>query len=406
MFESTSWELGAIGLTLGCLVLAACGGSNPLTPPPPGASDLVVEEVAAGLQSPVHLAAPEGDGRLFVVEQAGRIRVVESGGVSAVPFLDIRGIVGAGGERGLLSMAFHPDYSSNGFFYVYYTDGNGDTRVARYTVSSDPNVANSNSGVIVLAIPQPFSNHNGGLLMFGPDGMLYVGMGDGGSGGDPLGHGQDTGTLLGALLRIDVDGGVPYATPGDNPFGNEIWAYGLRNPWRYSFDRSTGLLYIADVGQNRREEINVVAASTPGVNYGWNVMEGDECFDPPSGCNRAGLQIPALEYEHGQGCSVTGGVVYRGMGIPGLQGHYFYSDFCAGWLRSFRFDGGAVTGQTEWEVGDLGNVTSFGEDGAGEMYILGIGLTSPTHHGGSGARETAVLPKCWPTISVDSDNLI
>lgn len=354
---------------LGWLAFAACSVSTGSTPPP-GSADLAVEEVVAGMQSPVYLTAPRGDGRLFVVEQAGMIRIVENGQVRSPAFLDIRALVGSGGERGLLSMAFHPDYAVNGLFYVDYTDNNGDTRIARYAVSADPNAADPSSAQILLTVAQPFSNHNGGLVMFGPDGMLYIGMGDGGSGGDPQMQGQNTTTLLGALLRIDVNSGSPFAIPGNNPFGNEIWAYGLRNPWRFAFDRPAGLLYIADVGQNRREEINVTSATTAGVNYGWNIMEGNDCFDPPSGCDRSGLHTPVLDYDHGQGCSVTGGFVYRGSAIPAIQGHYFYSDFCSGWLRSFRLDGGAATVQTEWEVGDLGSVTSFGEDGAGELYVL------------------------------------
>jgi glucose/arabinose dehydrogenase len=358
----------AIGLWFG---VAGCNGANsPIQPPLPGASALAVQEVVSGLLSPVYLTAPRGDSRLFVVEQAGIIRIIENGQLRSPAFLDIRSIVQAGGEQGLLSMAFHPDYGVNGLFYVYYTDDNGDSRVARYAVSGDPDVADPSSGVGLLTVGQPFANHNGGLLLFGPDGMLYVGLGDGGSGGDPQGHGQNTNTLLGSLLRIDVDAGNPYAIPGDNPFGNEIWAYGLRNPWRFAFDESTELLYLADVGQNRLEEVNVMPGTTPGVNYGWNVMEGNDCFAPSSGCSTSGLQLPALEYDHGQGCSVTGGFVYRGSAITGIRGHYFYSDYCSGWLRSFRFDGGSVVDGTQWEVGDLGSVTSFGEGGDGELYIL------------------------------------
>lgn len=356
----------------GWLAVTACSDSTGSTgsTPPPAAADLAVEAVVSGMQNPVYLTAPRGDGRLFVVEQAGVIRIVENGQVRSTAFLDIHSLVASGGERGLLSMAFHPDYAVNGLFYVDYTDTNGDTRIVRYAVSADPNVADPSTAQILLTIAQPFANHNGGLVLFGPDGMLYIGMGDGGSGGDPQEHGQNTATLLGALLRVDVNGGSPFAIPGDNPFGNAIWAYGLRNPWRFAFDRTTGLLYIADVGQNRREEINVAPGATPAVNYGWNIMEGNECFEPPSGCDRSGLAIPVLDYDHGQGCSVTGGFVYRGSAIAAIQGHYFYSDFCSGWLRSFRFDGGAAADQTEWEVGDLGNVTSFGEDGDGELYLL------------------------------------
>ncbi len=351
--------------------LGLVGCNEKINAPLPG--DLAVAEVVSGLQSPVHLTAPPGDTRLFVIEQAGIIRIIENGQIRTPAFLDIRSLVGSGGERGLLSMAFHPDYADNGEFFVNYTDTNGDTRVARYLVSSDPNVADGSSAEIILTVAQPFSNHNGGHILFGPDGMLYIAMGDGGSANDPNGHGQNTTTLLGALLRIDVDGGTPYAIPNNNPFGNEIWAYGLRNPWRIALDRANGLLYIADVGQNRREEVNVAPISRPSVNYGWNIMEGSQCFQPSSGCQTEGLTLPVLDYDHGEGCSITGGIVYGGNAVPGVRGHYFYSDFCGGWLRSFRFVDGAAVDRTEWDVGDLGSVTSFGEGGDGELYILAAG---------------------------------
>jgi glucose/arabinose dehydrogenase len=273
-------------------------------------------------------------------------------------------------------MAFHPDYDSNGLFYVDYTDTQGNTRVERYRVSADRNRADPNSATLILTVEQPFANHNGGLLMFGPDGMLYVGLGDGGSGGDPFRHAQNLGTLLGSLLRIDVDRAVPYAVPQDNPFVNrpgargEIWAYGLRNPWRFAFDREGGMLYIADVGQNRWEEINAVPIGAAGVNYGWNILEGSECFNASS-CNREGLTLPVLEYPRtGGACSVIGGFVYRGGRIPALRGHYFYSDYCAGFLKSFKLVDGKAEDHREWNVGNLGQVLSFGEDAAGELYIL------------------------------------
>lgn len=339
-----------------------------------GAVALHAEIVVGGLSAPVYLTAPTGDSRLFVVEQAGRIRVVEAGQLLATPFLDITDRVVSGGERGLLSIAFHPLYDGNGYFYVSYTGDGGDSRIERYSVTDDPNVADPASAKLILTVSQPFSNHNGGLIAFGPDGMLYIGLGDGGSGGDPQDHGQNTDTLLGSLLRIDVDGGDPYAVPTDNPFvgadgADEIWAYGLRNPWRFSFDRQAGDLYVADVGQNEWEEVNVAAATAAGLNYGWNVMEGAHCYasDP---CDTDSLVLPALEYGHSQGCSVTGGYVYRGAAIPAAQGHYFYSDYCRGFLRSFRYTGGSVTDQRHWDVGDVGNVLSFGEDGSGELYIL------------------------------------
>lgn len=335
---------------------------------------LAVEPVASGLDQPVYLTAPAGDPRLFIVEQPGRIRVVENGKLLDKPFLDIVNKVGSGGERGLLSVAFHLQYRSNGFLFVNYTDKSGDTRIERYTVSADRNVADSRSAKLILAIDQPYSNHNGGLNIFGPDGMLYIGMGDGGSRGDPHGNGQNPNVLLGKLLRINVDRGDPYLIPAANPYARgggrgEVWAIGLRNPWRFAFDRVSGLLYIADVGQDRFEEVDVVPMSVAGVNYGWNVMEGASCYRSP-GCNQAGLQKPALSYSHeNSNCSVIGGFVYRGQKIPEIQGQYFYSDYCNSWLRSFGFADGKVTDRHEWPVGRLGSVVSFGEDSQGEIYI-------------------------------------
>lgn len=335
-----------------------------------------LEQVGDRFRNPVHLASPPGDPRLFVVEQAGRIRIVKNGASLPAPFLDIVDRVRSGGEQGLLSLAFHPDYDTNGFFYVNFTDRLGDTRVERFTASSNPDMADAGSARLILGIDQPYANHNGGHLMFGPDRMLWIGTGDGGSGGDPHGHGQNTQSLLGKMLRIDVNSGDPYGIPADNPFARgtggrrEVWAYGLRNPWRFAFDQPSGRLYIADVGQNELEEIHVEQAATPGLNYGWKIMEGDRCFRS-SGCNRQGLRIPQVTYDHAGGaCSVTGGFVYRGRAIPAIAGHYFYSDYCAGWLRSFRFDNGRVSDRREWTVDDLGSVVSFGIDAAGELYIL------------------------------------
>lgn len=323
-------------------------------------AELAVEPVARGLDAPVHLTAPAGDDRLFVVEQEGRIRIIKGGRVLDRPFLDIARKVASGGERGLLSMAFHPRYRENGFFYVNYTDREGDTQIERYRVSADPDVADSASVRPLLRIEQPYSNHNGGHVLFGPDGMLYIGTGDGGAGGDPHGHGQNRSSLLGKLLRMDVDAAEPRP---------EIWALGLRNPWRMAFDQPTGLLYIADVGQNRWEEINVQPADRRDLNYGWNRMEGAHCYGLPV-CRRAGLVEPLVEYSHDDGCSITGGVVYRGKRLPFLAGHYLYSDYCSGFLRSFRYVNGAVVERRQWPVGDLGSVYSFGEDAAGEVYIV------------------------------------
>jgi glucose/arabinose dehydrogenase len=333
-------------------------------------------EVANGLTNPLYLTAPVGDARMFVVEQVGRVRIIRNGAVASEPFLDIRSRVSSGGERGLLSIAFHPQYATNGYVYASFTDVAGDTRIERYTVSStSPDVVDPASASLVLAVPQPFANHNGGLILFGPDGMLYVGLGDGGSGGDPQNNGQSTSTLLGKLLRLDVTSATPYAIPTGNPFIGqtgaraEIWALGLRNPWRFAFDRVGGQLYVADVGQSSREEVHVVAANRPGVNYGWRVLEGSACYNAPT-CNAQGLDRPVLEYSHDEGCSITGGAVYRGSLIPGIVGHYFYSDYCTGFLRSFRYENGEAAEQRNWSVGSLGSVLSFGEDAAGEMYIL------------------------------------
>jgi glucose/arabinose dehydrogenase len=339
---------------------------------------LTLELVASGLQSPVHLVAPPGDPRLFIVEQPGRIRIVEGGALLETPFLDITDRVRAGGERGLLSVAFHPRYAENGFFYVNYTDRDGDTKVERYRVGWEPNRANPTSAKPVLAVDQPYANHNGGHILFGPDGMLYIGMGDGGSGGDPHGNGQDLRTLLGKLLRIDVDHGTPYGIPPDNPFVGrrgarpEIWALGLRNPWRMAFDDSTGLLYIADVGQNQWEEVHVEKADAAGLNYGWNVMEGDHCFRG-SRCDRRGLAIPPYEYGHGEGCSITGGVVYRGRRIPWAAGFYFFADYCSGWIWSFRYAKGEATEVQQWTLPATPSPTSFGTDAAGEIYVVSHG---------------------------------
>jgi len=368
-------------------VVATFGGSG-------GAAAIVVSAVpalqlvASGLSSPLYLTQPPGDtSRLFVVEQPGRIRVISGGAVLATPFLDLRSVVGYdAGERGLLSMAFHPNYAHNGQFFVDYTDPSGNVQVARYTVSPDPGVGDPASGQIILSVNhQAFANHNGGLLQFGPDGYLYVGLGDGGGAGDPLHNGQDSTTLLGTILRIDVNRGLPYSVPASNPFvgrpaAPEIWAYGLRNPWRFSFDRLTGDLYIADVGQDSWEEVDVqLAASSGGQNYGWNIMEGAHCFTPLTGCTSAGLVLPTFEYSHGvndaNGCSIIGGYVYRGKRLPALVGRYFFGDLCGGWIKSFRLQGGAGVDLTDYtpQLGTVPWITSFGEDSQGELYVIGQG---------------------------------
>ena len=327
-----------------------------------------------------------GDSRIFATVQSGQIRIFDGNTLLATPFLNISGIVLSGGERGLLSTAFHPNYASNGFFYVNYTNGSGNTVIARYQVSAgDPNVADPNSAQILLTINQPFSNHNGGQLQFGPDGYLYVGMGDGGSGGDPDCRAQNPNELLGKILRLDVDQNVNTAPfhgiPVDNPFvgdpdvRDEIWALGVRNPWRFSFDRETGDLYIADVGQNAWEEIDFQPFDSPGgENYGWDVMEGDVCFendpDCPADapvCNSMDLTDPVQVYGHGLGCSVTGGYLYRGCQAPSLYGKYLYADICSGRMWALW-----QTSPGVW-MNELLSIsagpTTFGEDVMGNLYV-------------------------------------
>jgi len=345
-----------------------------------GEFSVALESVATGLRAPVYVTSLPGDDRLFVVEQDGTIAIIEDDEVLPTHFLDIQDRVSCCGERGLLGLAFHPDYASNGYFYVNYTDEEGgDTRVERYSVTADPNVADPSSGLLILTIEQPQSNHNGGQVEFGPDGMLYIALGDGGGRGDPDDNGQDLTSLLGKMLRIDVDNGSPYAIPADNPFIDdenarpEIWAWGLRNPWRFAIDGPGGRFYIADVGQSQLEEINVVPLDEGGLNFGWNTMEGTSCYEASS-CDEEGLTLPVLEYDHGEGCSITGGLVYRGSAIPEMAGHYVYADYCSGWLRSFLMNDDGPTMEREWtEVQQLSTVTSFGRDANGEIYVMSGG---------------------------------
>ncbi len=335
--------------------------------------------VVSGFTKPLFLThAGDGSSRLFVVEQAGRILVVKQSQVTPTPFLDIVSIVGSdANEQGLLSVAFHPNYANNGFFFVDYTNKQGDTVIARYSVSDNPDVADPNSAKILLTIDQPYGNHNGGQLAFSPDDYLYIGMGDGGAAGDPHNNGQSLNTLLGKILRIDVDNGDPYGIPPDNPFATngqgspEIWSYGWRNPWRFSFDRANGDMYIGDVGQNQYEEVNVELAGAPGgQNYGWRLMESLHCFDP-STCDPVslGVVLPIAEYDHGQGCSVTGGYVYRGSQFPALTGVYFYGDYCSGLIWGLRreADGSWSTAQL---LSTGQTISSFGQDEAGEVYLV------------------------------------
>jgi glucose/arabinose dehydrogenase len=343
-----------------------------------------------GLARPVQVvAAPNDYDRIFIVEQrsgsTGRIRIfnLDTNTLNSTPFLSFS--VSTSSEQGLLGLAFHPDYDTNGQFYVNYTASNGDTYIKRYTVSSDPDIADSGSGYTIMTIDQPYSNHNGGWLGFGPDGYLYIGTGDGGSGGDPGNRAQDiTNQKLGKMLRIDVDGGLPYAIPASNPFvgitgDDEIWSYGLRNPWRCSFDSKTGDLWMGDVGQNAYEEISFQpASSTGGENYGWRCYEGNNTYNT-SGCpSQSTMIFPVWEYSHSSGCSITGGEIYRGSAIGGLEGTYFFADYCYPTIWSFRYDGTSVydfqnrTSQLAPDQGSIGSISGFGRDAAGELYICDL----------------------------------
>jgi len=338
------------------------------------AQDIVLTTVASGLDQPLGLTHA-GDTRLFITLQRGRIVIWDGTRVLPTPFLDVSGLVSCCGERGLLGVAFHPQYATNGFFFVDYTRGDGDIVVARYHVSADPNRADPASATILLTLEHSqFGNHNGGQLQFGPDGYLYIGTGDGGSGGDPNNRAQNLNDPLGKILRLDVDAGPPYIPP-TNPFPNarrEIWAYGLRNPWRFTFDRETGDLFIADVGQNAFEEIDFQPrASLGGENYGWRPMEGNHCFNPPSGCFSPSFKLPIFEYSHNDGsCSVTGGYRYRGVRMPSLRGAYFYGDFCTGKVWVGTESGGAWTSRLLLQT--TMQISSFGEDLNGELYVLDL----------------------------------
>lgn len=350
---------------------------------------LGVSRVATGLDNPTWLAAPPADAasaganadtRLFVTERPGRVRIIEDGRLRDTPYLDIGARVSTAGEGGLLSLAFDPGFARNGYFYLYYTDLERNIVVERFSAGANPAFASPTSGLVILRIPHPlYLNHFGGQLAFGPDGYLYLGTGDGGGAGDPQGNARNLGSLLGKLLRIDVAGATvarPYTIPATNPYRDqagrrpEIWAAGLRNPWRFSFDGSQ--LYLSDVGQDRREEVNI-AATQAGLDYGWNTMEGTLCYGAAS-CERGGLTLPAFEYDHGandaNGCSITGGFVYRGRALPELAGRYFYSDFCGGYLKSFVATGNGIVEERDWNLPDLGRIVSFGRDADGELYLV------------------------------------
>lgn len=333
------------------------------------AQNLALKPVASGLDLPLGLVNA-GDSRLFIIQQRGTIVIWDGTRVLPTPFLDVRSLVSCCGERGLLGLAFHPQFRTNGFFFIDYTATNGDITIARYRVSADGDRADASSATIVLTIPhRQFSNHNGGQLQFGPDGFLYAGTGDGGSAGDPNNNAQNRSVLLGKILRIDVTS-LPYSIPPSNPFHDEVWAYGLRNPWRFSFDRATGDLWIGDVGQNQYEEVDLQrATSIGGENYGWRVMEGFHCFNPSTNCSAPSSTPPVVEYSHSDGsCSITGGYRYRGV-FARMRGIYFYADYCSGviWGAKENPDG-SWTGTRMLTTS--ADITSFGEDLNGELYVV------------------------------------
>ncbi len=353
---------------------ASPGSTKLVRVPAELAKKVALREVAHGLERPVLLVAAPGDARrrLFVVEQGGKIRFLEKGALSPKTFFTIGGLA-SGNEQGLLGLAFHPRFAENGKLYVNYTSKDMTTHVVEYKVSAtDPDTVDPKSKRELISIEQPYSNHNGGNVVFGPDGKLYVGMGDGGAANDPHGNGQNDKALLGKLLRFDADAASP---------APEIVHKGLRNPWRFSFDAKTGDLYIGDVGPNLWEYVHAVAAGDKAKhNFGWNIVEGNHCFDPDTGagkdtCNRTGLTPPLVEYGHDEGCSITGGFVYRGKALPDLDGRYFYADYCTGLLRSFVWSQGAVREHYNWKAAIdhdavLAQVSSFGVDHDGELYIV------------------------------------
>jgi glucose/arabinose dehydrogenase len=369
------------------LVFPGCGGgsgSDGAAPPPAPPPALALSGFATGLSLPIGLEAPDdGTGRLFVIEQRGTIRIIQAGSVLPSAFLDVTALVVSGGEEGLLGLAFHPNFGVNRRFFVHYTRQVGvqhQSVISEYASSAvDPNLADAASERILLVVDQPFDNHNGGQLAFGPDGYLYIALGDGGGGGDPFGNGQSLLTLLGKILRIDVDGtpaaGLQYAIPADNPFAAgggrpEIWAYGLRNPWRFSFDHPTGRLFAGDVGQGDWEEVSLI---TRGGNFGWNIAEGNHCFFPATGCDMAGLTAPIAEYDHVTGgAAVIGGFVYRGSSIPGLAGTYVFGDLSSGRVWGLWQGPGNAWQQTLLLTHAL-TVSAFGRDTAGELYLVDYG---------------------------------
>lgn len=347
------------------------------TAPPARLQGLALETVATGVHQPTAIASTPGDPRLFVAERTGIIRVIDPGNrLRPEPFLDLTERVGSSGiEQGLLGFAFHPDFAVSGRLFVYYVTTETHRRLAEFTVGPDGEAVDSASERVLFDYAQPPDSvdirHYGGMVLFGPDGLLYVSLGDG---ADAAGQGQNTDTPFAAVLRIDVDAGAPYAIPAGNPFASggapELWVYGLRNPWRFAIDPVEQLMYIADVGQDAWEEVNVVALDGGGANFGWPDTEGSACF-LKSDCDLDDYTLPAVEYDHSQGCAITGGVVYRGAAIPELHGHYFYGDWCGMWVRSFRYTSDEVADEMDWsdDLPEAGQVNAFGTDASGEMYL-------------------------------------
>ena len=338
------------------------------------AQNIVLQEFATGLSNPVEIKNAN-DARIFAVQQDGYIKIIQPGGaILPVNFLNISTKITFGGERGLLGLAFHPQYATNGYFYVFYNNTSGNITVARYSVSSDPNVADASSEKILISIPKPFTNHNGGSIHFAPDGMLWITTGDGGSGGDPNNNGQNKNSLLGKMLRIDVNSTAPYNIPPDNPFvgvdgADEIWSYGLRNTWKFSFDLTSGNVMIADVGQNQIEEINRMPITQSGINYGWRCYEGNTAYNTAGCAPQNTMTFPVATYNHSGGkCSITGGYVYRGSLYPALYGKYIFADYCSTQIGIMNTDGSIV-----WSAAFSGNnFATFGEDSSKELYVAAV----------------------------------
>ncbi len=369
----------SLSLVLAALVACTPGSINTTINSPTPSGTVSLESVATGLDNPVYVTNSGSGKDLYVVEKTGKVKILENADSTprATPFLDVSSKLAPGDERGLLSIAFHPQYATNGFVFVYYTATDGALTISRFKANPATKLVDATSEKVLLRIDHPQGNHNGGQLQFGPDGFLYIGTGDGGGGGDPDGNGQNTLTLLGKMLRIDVNSGSPYSIPNDNPFkiaggAQEIWAYGLRNPWRFGFDRSTGDLWIGDVGQDKFEEINFTPkGSSAPRNYGWKITEGKSCF-AASTCDQTRLEMPVHDYVHAdQNISVTGGYVYRGTASPKMAGKYIYADFGSGRIWSLVKSAGNFVNTLEIDTAD--NISSFGEGVDGELYVVALG---------------------------------